>query len=369
MAEPTIMFAGGGTGGHIYPGIAVADCWKEHHSNSQPVFVGSGRKIETNILEKTSYTHEVVPFESPRNILRHPFRFYRNWRISTRLAREYLSKYQPDVVIGLGGFASYPIIREAARSKIPIILLEQNVIPGRATTYLSRWANCICTTYDQTKQHFPKHQNIKTTGNPVRKEIVELAKPAIEPGQINKPLLLIQGGSQGAEKINQAMVNFLQENSASLEGWQVRHQAGESRDNEHVSQLTKSYQSANIEADVRPYFSSPTELYERACFAICRAGGTTLAEMHTLQLPALIIPIANSIRNHQLINAMYHAKNNTGSFVHENSDNFQERFNKELERALKNIPSAISSLISDLPEKPTEESAFLVLQEIHHLTN
>ncbi len=364
MSDPTLMFAGGGTGGHLYPGIAIADCWMTQYPNSRSVFVGCGRKIETNILAATPYAHEVLPFESPRNIIRHPLRFCKNWRKSTKLARNCLAQYQPDIVIGLGGFASYPVVREAARAKIPIILLEQNVIPGRATTYLSRWANCLCVTYDQTHQHLSRHVNIKTTGNPVRKNIIQLAQST---DSASAPLLLIQGGSQGSHVINQAMLNYLKEQKNSIEGWKVRHQTGTTNE-EIITELNKQYKSACIDADVRPYFSSAVELYQAATLVICRAGGTTLAELHTLALPAIIIPIANSVRNHQVKNATYHLMNHDGVMLQEHSTNFQKKFHQELHDKLKQVSSSHCDSSNREPEKLIKKDATsLVVCEINKI--
>ncbi len=365
MSEPTLMFAGGGTGGHIYPGIAIADYWVQQYPNSCLVFVGSGRTVESEILTKTAYLHEVVPFESPRMITRHPLRFFRNWRGSIQIAREYLAKYQPDIVIGLGGFASYPIVREAARRKIPVILLEQNVIPGRATTFLSRWADCLCVTYDQTHQYFSRRVKIKTTGNPVRQEIIQLAHSC---NKDSAPLLLIQGGSQGSELINQSMLNYLLEDASSLRDWELRHQTGATPDNKTVAQLIEQYKSAGVKADVRPYFSSPVELYQSATLAICRAGGTTLAELNSLQLPAIIIPISDSIRNHQVVNALHHVDGNTGCVVQENTTDFQNEFNKRLHSALSGNFICSNENISLIPPVNSCSNAVIhIIREIEKM--
>jgi len=364
MSDSTLMFAGGGTGGHLYPGIAIADCWMKQYPSSRSVFIGSGRKIETEILAGTSYHHEVLPFESPRNILKHPLRFYKNWRKSTKLARNYLARYQPAVVIGLGGFASYPIVREAARANIPIVLLEQNVIPGRATTYLSRWANSLCVTYDQTHQYFSKQINIKTTGNPIRENIIQLAQ-LINPA--SPPLLLIQGGSQGSRLINQTMLNYLKEQKSSLEGWQIRHQTG-TIDEEIISELKHQYKSSGIDADIRPYFTSAVELYQAVTLVICRAGGTTLAELHTLGLPAIIIPISDSIRNHQVKNATHHLMHHNGVILREYSTNFQINFNQELHDKLMQVSSSHRNLSNISHNNPIkEDAASLVFCEINKI--
>ncbi|MBL4886106.1 MAG: glycosyltransferase [Planctomycetaceae bacterium] len=375
MKSPMIMFAGGGTGGHLYPGIALTEAWCELYPESCPVFVGCGRKIEKEILAGTPYSHEVVPIESPRNIIRHPLRFYRNWRKSKQLAREYISRYQPHVIIGLGGFASYPVVREASRLKIPVLLIEQNVIPGRATSYLSRRANCVCVTYDKSHQYFPKHRNIKTTGNPVRKEILQIAQAAFDSHQVKppispKPVLLIQGGSQGSDRINQAVLHYLQENSESLKSWEVRHQTGGSSDAKIISQLKTYYQQAGIKADVRPYYPSPTDLYDTVSHVICRAGGTTLAELHTLQLPAIIIPISNSIRNHQLANALEHAKHNISAVVNENTDSFQHNFDTELSNLLnKENPKSHKASKLNKEQIAGKQATSKVIQEIQFLLN
>ena len=336
MSQPSLIFAGGATGGHIYPGIAVADCWVKQYPNSRPVFIGNGRKIEADILAETAYQHEAIPFESPRTITKRPVQFLKNWRASTRLAHELLSRYRPDAVIGLGGFACYPTIREAARAQIPILLLEQNVVPGRSTAYLSKWADCVCVTYEQTKRYLSKHPNIRTTGNPLREDIIQVSNDNQYNRTPSSPILLIQGGSQGSTVINRAVMNYLNRYKETLKGWEIRHQTGNIND-KIIDELRTQYERAGIKADVRPYFSSATALYRLASLVVCRAGGTTLSELRFLHLPALIVPIANSIRNHQVKNAIEHLKHHEGAIVAENPRNtreFQNRFDLELQRRL-----------------------------------
>ena len=368
MSHPhrSLIFAGGATGGHIYPGIAVADCWVKQYPNSHPVFVGNGRKIEADIIAETAYQHEALPFESPRTITRRPIQFYKNWRASTRIARELLSRFEPDTVIGLGGFASYPIIREAARANIPILLLEQNVVPGLSTTYLAKWADCICVAYEQTRKHLPKHPVIRTTGNPLRDDIIRISMDSQKDRTHSSPVLLIQGGSQGSSVINQAVLNYLPRYRETLKGWEIRHQTGNSND-KIIDELRTQYKIAGIKADVRPYFSSASTLYRSASLVVCRAGGTTLSELRFLHLPALIVPIANSTGNHQVKNAVEHLKNYEGVIVPENSREFQNMFNQELQHRLENhkIRSLATGRLDDGYDE--DPASLLVVQAINKL--
>jgi len=320
-----ILFAGGGTGGHLFPGIAIADRLRELQPACEILFVGSNRALEQQILNETPYRSESLSIVSARYALRQPIRFARNWRASRHLAYEILAQFQPQLVVGLGGFASYPILKQAGRKRIPTLLLEQNAVPGRVTSLCAKQASRICLSYEEAGPYLPRQASAVVTGNPIRVGL--FSRPDQETNSRN--ILVICGGSQGSQVINQAILKYFSGQHHELHNWHIRHQTGGIDDN-FRQQLATIYEQQTASFEIRPFFRNPAELYANASVLIGRAGGTTLAEVAALNIPALVIPIANSVRNHQLLNAQAHLKRYPGFLISERATDFDYSFAEAL---------------------------------------
>lgn len=303
-ASPTYVFAGGGTGGHLFPGLAVAEELLSRDGTAEIQFIGCGRGLERAIISAYGYGYWPLSVEPSTGLRRRPLRFVRrNWR-AYRAARRWLAARRPEAVIGLGGFASVPVVWAATRSGLRTILLEQNVVPGRATRWLSRRASAVCLAFSETASRLPKAQCI-VTGNPVRSSIARLATDDPGPrvasrGTGNRaPTLLILGGSQGARAVNEAVLSAAEPLSRPLAGWNLLHQTG--RDQEAL--VRNRYRALGLQATVSAFFDEPASLYAQADLAISRAGGTTLAELACAGCPAVMIPYPHAVDDHQLGNA------------------------------------------------------------------
>ncbi len=329
-----LVFAGGGTGGHLFPGIAVAQAWSEEYPESDILFVGSERSVESRILQQAGYPQVGLPFLSPRYAWKQPWRFLREGRNSLRLARELLRTRSPDVLIGLGGYSSYPLLREGSRQQIPLVLLEQNAIPGRVTSLFARRAVCTCGSYPETARYLPRGANYVQTGNPLREEIYRLQtarqSDASQAADKGLPCLLVCGGSQGSRLINELLARFVREETPLLRGWHVRHQTGDWLESPEGRALLAHCQQERLSHEIQAFFASPAELYREVCLMVCRGGGTTLAEAACLNIPCLILPIANSVRNHQRINAGAHVQSYGGQILQEQSASMYEHFRAAL---------------------------------------
>ena len=354
-----ILFAGGGTGGHLYPGIAVAERWQDCFPDASVLFAGSGRKIERHILTKYYFKYEALPFVSPRTALRHPLQFLKGWRKSRKLARKIIREFQPAAVIGLGGYASYPLVIAAARKQVPIILLEQNAVAGRANQHLEKYASKVCISFSESIRTFATPSKIDLTGNPLRQEIFKLKSAAFD--EIPLPTLLITGGSQGSNLINETAIKFIESHANLLKGWQIRHQTG----SEPIAiQIRELFRQRNLCGDVRPYFESPADLYQNVKLAIVRAGGTTLAELDALNIPAIIIPIANSMANHQVLNAKAFASRNAAVVIEESENNFQNDFSDAMTLQLAKDYSSAENSSTDSRKKIFSSNAANQVVEI-----
>lgn len=318
-----LLFAGGGTGGHLFPGIAVADACRSSQPDCRILFAGSNRPLESRILEQTSYDHKPIDFVSPRYALRNPFRFLQQWQTATRRAANLFKEFQPDVVVGLGGFASYPLLKQAWKSKTPIALLEQNAIPGRVTSLFARKAAVVCLSYEACRFYLPANTSAVVTGNPVRSDVLSAERAVSDTS--GRPVLVVCGGSQGSEVINRAMLNYCRQNGAQLQQWHIRHQTG-SISPERREQFRDSYRSAAASFEVQDFYNSPASLYAEARVLVGRAGGTTLAEIAALKIPSVLVPIPNAVRNHQVLNATAHLEHYPGAIVEQTSSSFDEEF-------------------------------------------
>lgn len=302
MNEPIrILFAGGGTGGHLFPGLAVADELQRRAPGARIAFCGTGRDWEREQVRRSGYKYHPLPAapltKSPWGLLRALVSNGMGYRV----ARRTVYTWRPDLVVGLGGYSSVPLGLAAARQGIPLIVLEQNVIPGRANQLLARWARSVCVTFESTAKHLPPAAHVVCTGNPVRASIVERAgtRAAAGPADPVRPTLIILGGSQGAGSLNRCVTDSLPRVAPLLQGWSIVHQTG-TRD---AAWVREAYAAANLPADVTSFIDDVAELYGRARLAICRAGATTLAELAVAGVPAILLPYPRATADHQWHNA------------------------------------------------------------------
>jgi UDP-N-acetylglucosamine--N-acetylmuramyl-(pentapeptide) pyrophosphoryl-undecaprenol N-acetylglucosamine transferase len=298
-AGPCYLFAGGGTGGHLTPGLAVAAELRNLDADCRIVFVGSERTLEKRLVAAEGHEHMVLPVESSATLRRNPVRFaWRNWE-ALRRARDLVDSQKPRGVVGLGGFASVPTVLAASRSQIPTLILEQNTIPGRATRFLARRVGVVCTSFEESEKNLPAGARVENTGNPVRAAIAALCQNPPSLSSPAQPILLVLGGSQGAESLNDAVVGMLLKQFPQLAGWMIVHQSGAAQCN----QVVAAYRAAGFTHVVRPFFEDLADWYVRATLVISRAGATTLAELACAGCPAILLPYPHAADNHQLANA------------------------------------------------------------------
>lgn len=295
--SPLFLFAGGGTGGHLFPGLSVAAALKVRDLGIRVQFVGSERSLERALVIQHGYDHRTLPSEPLTQLRRKPWAFvWRNWR-AYRMAYAWLQADRPAAVIGLGGFASAPIVLAANRLGIPALLLEQNAIPGRSTRFLSRWARVVCLAYPQSVAYISRRVETRLTGNPIRAEIANLAHhPRVES---TPHTLLVLGGSQGAQALNAAIVELMSTEPQLFAGWHIVHQTGAAQ----YAAVQQHYQAMSLSAEVAPFFHDMDRRYQAATLVISRAGATTLAELSCAGLPAILVPYPSAADNHQWHNA------------------------------------------------------------------
>ena len=296
-----VVIAGGGTGGHLYPGIAVARELMARDSGAQVSFAGTASGIESRVLPREGLALDLIRSgglkgKSIADRLRGawllPLGIGDAWRL--------LSKRRPNLVIGVGGYSSGPVVLVAALRGIATMVLEQNAVPGLTNRLLAPMVRAAAVTYDSTRSFFGSKAVL--SGNPVRPEFFASAGPSTEAGADGSNAVvrvLVFGGSQGAHAVNVAMVEAAAELAAGRPHIRITHQTGE-RD---VEMVRAGYGKAGIQADVEPFFYDMGRQLGRADVIVCRAGATTLAEVAAAGKAAILIPLPTATDDHQRRNA------------------------------------------------------------------
>ena len=294
MKPLSVVIAGGGTGGHLYPGIAVARELLRRVPDAQVTFAGTARGIESRVIPREGFALDLLRsaglkgtslMARARGFVLLPLGGVDAWRI--------LSRRRPDLVLGVGGYSSGPVVMTAALRGMPTMLLEQNAVPGLTNRLLARVVDAAAVTFESTVSFFGRRAFV--AGNPIRQEFLAAAdEPAPRGGA---PRVLIFGGSQGAHAINMAMV----EAAPRLAGGHlaVTHQTGE-RDLESVR---AAYRQAGVDARVEPFLYEMDREMKAADVVICRAGATTIAELTAAARAAVLIPLPTATDDHQRRNA------------------------------------------------------------------
>jgi len=290
-----VIIAAGGTGGHIFPGVAVAHEFKKRDPLTQILFVGTARGLESKIVPREGFDLELIKigalkgvsiFERAKSLARLP--------MSLVAARAILKRFRPDVVIGVGGYSSGPTLLMAALSRIPTMVVEPNAMPGFTNRVLARFVDAAALSFEEAKRYFGNRGMV--TGNPVRHDFAKLAKK--NRGETLN--VLIFGGSQGAHAINSAIVAALPLLATMKDRLAITHQTGEA----DFESVRRGYADAGFEnADVRPFIHDMSDRFSTADVLICRSGATTAAEVSAAGKAAIFIPFPFATDDHQRKNA------------------------------------------------------------------
>jgi UDP-N-acetylglucosamine--N-acetylmuramyl-(pentapeptide) pyrophosphoryl-undecaprenol N-acetylglucosamine transferase len=290
----TLMIAGGGTGGHIYPAIAIAREYTARDASRRVVFVGTEYGLEKNIVPKAGFPLEFIQvgglkgkggLDLIRNLARLPLGFVQAFRL--------IGRHKPDVVLGVGGYSSGPVLIAAVLRGVPSIIHEANAFPGLANRSVSRLVTAVAVAFAEALPRLGRSKDGVVTGNPIRAEFFNRQPPTGK----RQPRLLIFGGSQGSRVINNALLSALPLLEPDFE---IVHQTGPA-DHEKVAAAYKETKFAN--ARVVPYLDPMVDELAAADLVVCRAGAMTLGELAAVGKAAILIPFAAATNNHQEVNA------------------------------------------------------------------
>lgn len=297
-----VIIAGGGTGGHLFPGLAIAEEFKDRDDSTEVIFVGTEYGIEARVVPREGYPIKFLRAEGLvgvsvvkkiKAIAKMGFSFVDSYKI--------IKAVRPDIVIGVGGYASGATMLTAYLMSIPTMILEQNSIPGLTNRILGRFVKTVCITYQESISFFPKARTF-LTGNPVRKQILKgNIESAYRIFSLDEGLftVFVFGGSLGAKSINMGIVNALNNLYDLKDKIQFLHQTG-TGDYENIRE---AYRKRGFKGTITPFIYQMGEAYAVADIVISRAGATTLAELTALGKPAILIPYPYAAGYHQELNA------------------------------------------------------------------
>jgi len=292
-----LLIAGGGTGGHLYPGIALAEELTTRQKGNEVLFVGTERGLEAKVVPKLGFTLSLIQVKPLKGggiggvitgLLALP---------SAILAsRKIIKEFKPDVAVGVGGYASGPALLAAWMARVPSIVLEQNTIPGFTNRMLGKLVDHVFVAFESSTRYFPPKKAV-ALGNPIRRSLLDNFLATRSQG--GKFTVLVLGGSQGAHMLNLKMAEAAPFLGLLADRMRVVHQTGE-RDQDTVRD---AYAKAGIEAEVKPFIEDMSAAYQSADLVVCRAGATTIAELGVVKRAAILVPYPFAADNHQVANA------------------------------------------------------------------
>ncbi|MHC4258945.1 MAG: UDP-N-acetylglucosamine--N-acetylmuramyl-(pentapeptide) pyrophosphoryl-undecaprenol N-acetylglucosamine transferase [Planctomycetota bacterium] len=303
MDGRSFFFAGGGTGGHIYPAVAIAERLTKIEPEANVHFFCSTRNIDSQILTRTDFKYTQLPAQGLSIKPKELMGFCSSFLKSSRIAREMLVESEGARVIGIGGYVAAPVCWAAHKLKIPVVLLNVDSVPGRANKMIARWADEILVQFEDTKQHFGKRAGkAKAVGCPLRSgfDKPEPDKARSELGlDTGKKILLITGASSGSANINEAVCSLLDELSVFSGDWQMVHVTGRA----NLERVGSRYADAKIEHKILDYYDDMANLLAAADLVVGRSGAVSVAEYAAARVPSICMPYPFHKDRHQYLNA------------------------------------------------------------------
>jgi UDP-N-acetylglucosamine--N-acetylmuramyl-(pentapeptide) pyrophosphoryl-undecaprenol N-acetylglucosamine transferase len=294
-----LVVAGGGTGGHLFPGIAIAEALQEIDPTAEVLFVGTMKGIETRAVPKAGFKLALVDVAGLKGTsVVHRAKTMAKLPASLFASRKILQAFDADAVIGVGGYASGPLLVAAKSMGLPTAVCEQNSVPGITNRILGKLVDAVFCTFPSSAPFFPASK-VRLVGNPVRKSFRDAARARATTTHFERGLVFTFGGSQGARPLNEMAPRALQLLKAKGIDVRALHQAGV----DAVKGVQAAYADASVNAEVTPFIDDMVSAYRRAHVVLCRAGATSCAELTALGVPAILVPFPQAADDHQTKNA------------------------------------------------------------------
>lgn len=334
----TYFVTGGGTGGHIYPAIAICNELKKDNETKDIYYVGNPKNLEFEITKKLGYKFlEINVSGMPRKFDFKLIKWFFELQIAIFKSLYYIKKYKPNAIFGTGGYVSAPALFAGGLANVPFMIHDSDAQPGIVSKYIAPNAKCVSLAFEISKQ-FIKSGNIHVNGNPIREEFKTLTKKeAREKSNLeNKPTLCIMGGSQGAKSINSAAVEIL--TKLSLEyNLQIIFQTGKKNYNEVYSKLKENYPKFENDKNIilKPYFDDMVTILKASDIAVSRAGSLSISELCACGIASILIPYPHAAADHQRKNAKFMVEKHAALYL-EDADTTKDTLLIAIEQLLDN---------------------------------
>ena len=367
-SELRVIISGGGTGGHIFPAVSIANAIKEQHPNTKILFVGAEGRMEMQRVPAAGYEIKGLPVRglirplwSPKNI-----GVMMDFFKSKNMVKQIIKDFKPQVAVGVGGYASAPTLNAAYSMGIPCLIQEQNSYAGVTNKSLAKKASKVCVAYNNMERFFPA-EKIMLTGNPVRQGLLNNQKPKEEAIKTfglsaEKKTILIVGGSLGARTVNESILNHLPEIEAVKDSIQFIWQTGKFYNAQILKELDTKGKPENL--FVTDFISKMEDAYSAADLVISRAGAGSISEFCLLEKPVILVPSPNVAEDHQTENAMALVNNDAALFVKD-----AEAKDTLLPLAIKTVNDSdkLTSLSKNIAKLALRDSANVIANEVFKL--
>ncbi len=345
-----VIFAGGGTGGHINPAISVANYAKLREENFEALFIGTKRGLETKLVPNAGYNIEYIDVEgfNRKNMLK-------NVSIAAKLfkavndCKKIIRRFKPDCIVLTGGYVSGPVAMAAGALKIPALIHEQNVYPGLTVKGAEKYVKYLALSFDETVNEMKNKEKCVVTGNPIREEILKADYKASRSAlDIKRPFVLIFGGSLGADRINTTVIDILERIIADNKT-ELLFGTGDRNYEKIMSAIKEKGIELNKHVRVVPYINDMAQCMAAADLVVARSGAITVSEIAALARPSILIPSPNVVRNHQEQNAREFERNGAAAVITEaelSPDVLYNRINDMIsdKEGLRNMSEAVGKM-------------------------
>ncbi len=355
-----VVISAGGTGGHIYPAISIIKKIQEKEPNSKFIYIGTHNRMEKDIIPKMNI--EYIPLEIygfSKKLIKRDIKNIGLIFKAKRKCEKIIKKFQPDVVLGIGGYVTYPVIKAAKKLNIPIFLHEQNSIPGKTNKSLAKLANVVGTSFENSKKYF-KGCNAVYTGNPVTSNItyekISLKKFGLKD---NLPLILIVSGSLGSQTVNNKFKKFL--NNLNTNDYQIIYITGKDYYDDFIK-------DTNFKDNIKifPFIDNLKNVMKKATIMISRAGASTISEIISLSVPTIFIPSPYVANNHQYYNALSLVQKNAALLIEEKDLN-EKSIKNNIDKLFsdKNLYAVIQDNLSSIKDNfDSAEEIYNIIKEL-----
>ena len=352
-----ILVAAAGTGGHIYPALAIIDKFMEHDKNTKVIFVGTTNRMEKDIVPKLGIDYRAIEiYGLTKNIVNDIKDLYLINK-DIKKVKKIIQDEKIDVVLGIGGYVTYPVIKAAYKLNIPIFIHEQNALPGKVNKMTEKYANLIGVSFEESKKYF-KNKNVFLSGNPTGDRALKI--PKVSKKSIgfdeNKKLIVVVAGSLGSSTLSQKLKEYLKQ--VKNKDYQILYITGKNIYDDFI----KDEYPSNVK--IVPYFENLPGILKSADLLITRAGASTIAEIESLKIPAIFIPSPYVANNHQYYNAKSLKDMNCAEFIEEESLDV-DKLSNMVDMMLKNK----DVYVDNLKKLKNIDSSELIYNKIKELVN